>query len=187
MIQASLNSQSVSCYECLDVSFSLIRDYDNPFDPREIQADGHFTRPDGQVVVMPGFLYQDCSRRLAENDCEVIEKIGEPVWKIRFARPHLFGEFGPPLMRGFMDLRTLDPEGVHLRHAIWATTLCGGSGTALTWWWDSYVHPNNLYQLFTPLVTFCEGVPWSTAGFKPLQAAKASWAQPSMPRPPRDL
>ncbi|MEW6360084.1 MAG: DUF5060 domain-containing protein [Planctomycetota bacterium] len=81
----AISAPSVPCFERVEVSFSLVGDFDNPFDPRQIQVDGRFTRPDGKEVVMPAFLYQDCQRRLAENGGEVVEKISEPCWKVRFA------------------------------------------------------------------------------------------------------
>ncbi len=106
--------------------------------------------------------------------------------KERYGRPHLIGEFGPPLRAEYMKLGELDPDGVFLRNAIWSTALGGGAGIALSWWWDNYIHPNHLYRVFTPLAKFCDGVPWTTAGFRPLDVT-VGWAQSPPPRPPRDL
>jgi len=121
------------------------------------------------------------SKDMARSLPEVTRRMKE-----RYGRPHLFGEFGPPLRAEYMKLAELDPDGVFLRNAVWSTALCGGAGTALSWWWDNYIHPNNLYRVFTPLAKFCDGVPWTTAGFRPLDAT-VGWAQPPPPRPPRDL
>lgn len=107
--------------------------------------------------------------------------------KQRYGRPHLIGEFGPPLTaRNMATVFKLDTEGVQIHNAIWSTALCGGAGAALTWWWDNYVHPQNLYGVFTPLARFCNDVPWTTAGFKPARASVA-WIRPPKPRPPREL
>jgi hypothetical protein len=105
--------------------------------------------------------------------------------KERYARPHLIGEFGPPLQAEYLNLAELDPEGIHLRNAIWSTALGGGGGTPLSWWWN-YIHAQELYRVFTPLAKFCDGVPWTTAEFQPLDAS-AAWLQPPPPRPPREL
>lgn len=107
--------------------------------------------------------------------------------KQRYGRPHLLGEFGVPLTAEVLaGMAKIDPQGVHLHNAIWSSALSGGAGTALTWWWDNYVHPNNLYRIFTPLAKYCDGVPWTTAAFRPVEAA-VSWRKTPPPQPPRDL
>ena len=80
-----LSGPSVPCLERLEVSFAVSGDFENPFDPHQVQVDGHFTRPDGKDVVMPGFLYADCRRSLGKDGREVVEKVGEPSWRVRFA------------------------------------------------------------------------------------------------------
>ncbi|MEM6380057.1 MAG: DUF5060 domain-containing protein, partial [Bacteroidota bacterium] len=42
----------------------------------------------------------------------------------------------------------IDPEGIHMHNVLWASTFGGGIGTAMTWWWDIYIHPKNLYRYF---------------------------------------
>lgn len=119
---------------------------------------------------------------------DMAEKLPEVTrtMKQRYGRPHLFGEFGVPLTAEVLaGMAQVDPQGVHLHNALWSSALSGGAGTAICWWWDNYVHPNDLYHVFTPLARFCEGVPWTTAGFRPV-AADVSWTKPSAPRPPRD-
>ena len=105
----------------------------------------------------------------------------------RYDRPHLIGEFGTSLTADILPrMGEIDPTGVHLRNGLWSTVLSGAAGTPLLWWWDNYVHPKNLYPVFTALGRFCDGVPWPTAGFQPVRAT-ASWIKPPAPRPPRDL
>ncbi|NUQ62788.1 MAG: DUF5060 domain-containing protein [Pirellulales bacterium] len=107
--------------------------------------------------------------------------------KSRYGRPHLIGEFGPQLSAEMLGtVFEADAKGVHLHNALWSTALGGSAGTALTWWWDNYIHPKDLYGVFTPLARFCEGVPWTTAGFRPVKAS-VSWSTPPKPEPPRDL
>lgn len=100
-------------------------------------------------------------------------------------RPHLVGEFGPS-MEFLSKLPTVDPQGVQLHNTLWASALGGGAGTALTWCWDFYVHKANLYGVFTPLARYCADVPWTTAGFRPLEA-RLAWTVEPPPAPPRDL
>ena len=56
----------------------------NPFDPDEIDVQGHFRDPSGRVRHMPGFWYQGYTREL-DNVGEQLTKSGPPVWKVRFA------------------------------------------------------------------------------------------------------
>lgn len=56
-------------------------------------------------------------------------------------KPFLIGEFG----RGNGGL-TFDPQGDDLRIGIWAAPMVGAAGTAMPWWWDNYIAPNNLWD-----------------------------------------
>lgn len=56
----------------------------NPFDPEQIDVQGHFVGPDGVERRMPGFYYQGYARALVGGR-EVLTPAGDPVWKVRFA------------------------------------------------------------------------------------------------------
>jgi hypothetical protein len=92
----------------------------------------------------------------------------------KYNKPHLVGEFGADAL-GQNDAK--DVEGVHLHNGIWATALCGDAGTAMTWWWDSYIEPRNLYHHFAALARFVKGVDWIKGGFVPAKVE-------SVARPP---
>ena len=85
-----------------------------------------------------------------------------------FGKPHLMGEFG-------IDWRgpdtKYDPEakGINLHNGLWASAMSGNAGGGMLWWWDSYVHPRNLYHHFTPLRKFADTVPWTAGEWKPLE------------------
>ncbi len=53
-----------------------------------------------------------------------------------------------------------DPTGNHLRHGMWAALAAGGEGPAMPWWWDSYILPDNLERLYTPLKHVAAELPW---------------------------
>jgi hypothetical protein len=84
-----------------------------------------------------------------------------------FGKPHLMGEYG-------IDWRSpdnkYDPEGkgINLHNGLWASAMSGNAGGGMLWWWDSYVHPRNLYPHFTPLRKFADTVPWTAGEWKPL-------------------
>jgi hypothetical protein len=83
-----VNSLSPGLYEKFELSFSLSGEWDNPFDPDQIRVDGRFYCPDGKQIMVPGFFYQE----YRENSYNSVEKMGDPVWKIRFA-PAMPGQY----------------------------------------------------------------------------------------------
>ncbi len=67
----------------------------------------------------------------------------------KFGKPTLNGEFG--LTTDGANLSTTDPNGIHIHNTLWASAFSGAMGTAMTWWWDNYIDPQNLYYHFKPL------------------------------------
>ncbi len=65
----------------------------------------------------------------------------------QYNKPILHAEIGIDWQNGQNNYR-LDPTGVNLRQNSWAGMMGGGAGGAMNWWWDSYVHPYNLYYQF---------------------------------------
>jgi hypothetical protein len=82
-----------------------------------------------------------------------------------FGKPTLNGEFG--IDPSAINLVTVDPNGVYVHNAIWATALSGGLGSAASWWWDSYIHPQNLTRHYKPLGTFLAGIDMASRNFQP--------------------
>ncbi len=86
----------------------------------------------------------------------------------QFHKPHLLGEFGitwnwsdPP--------KKLDTsrKGTGLHNGLWASTMSGCAGAAVTWWWH-YVEDYDLWHLYTPISRFANSIPWSQRNFAPL-------------------
>jgi hypothetical protein len=98
-----------------------------------------------------------------------------PEWGKRksqaYRKPHFIGEFGADAggPRG-----EADQGGIHLHNGIWSTALAGQSGTAMLWWWDSYIHPRNLYSHFGALAAFLKDVDWTRDGLQPLDAGDSA-------------
>lgn len=88
MTELSVNGNRVGLYEKFEITFVLTGDWDNPFDPEQIKVDATFTDPEGKIMSVPGFFYQDY--RINEKNRP--EKVGQPVWKVRFT-PILVGEY----------------------------------------------------------------------------------------------
>lgn len=67
-----------------------------------------------------------------------------------FEKPTLMGEFG---LGDNANLSNIDADGVHIHNTIWASLFSGAMGTAMSWWWDNYIEPNDLYFHFKPIAT----------------------------------
>lgn len=78
------NMTEVPRFEKFEIAFALSREYENPFDPNQINVTGQFIAPNGEVTSVPGFYYQEYKRRLEDNR-EALIPLGGPEWKIRFA------------------------------------------------------------------------------------------------------
>lgn len=83
-----------------------------------------------------------------------------------YGKPHYFGEFGADWL-AYGDLT--DADGVHLHNGLWAAMLSGSAGTAMLWWWDNYVDPQQLYYHFAPVAAFAETVDWLHGGYAPVE------------------
>ncbi len=89
----------------------------------------------------------------------------------KYAKPYFPAEFG-------IDWRTADskydPEGKgqSLHNGLWSSVMSGCAGTAMLWYWDGYVHPKNLYHVFTPVAKFVSGIDWAGTRFEPLEGVR---------------
>ncbi|MCB0634343.1 MAG: DUF5060 domain-containing protein, partial [Lewinella sp.] len=81
-----------------------------------------------------------------------------------YGKPTLTGEFG---LGGSPVLAAADPDGIHIHNAMWATLFGGGLGTGMSWWWDSYIHPRNLYYHFDPMSVVTTVVPFKERDLRP--------------------
>ena len=82
----------------------------------------------------------------------------------QFEKPTLNGEFG---LGGTADLSNADPDGIHLHNNMWGSLFSGAFGTGLTWWWDRYIHPKDLYYHFMAISMMTEDIPFRVKNMKP--------------------
>jgi len=71
-------------YGKFELTFDIDGTFQNPYNPAEITVDAYFTSPGGDVLVQPGFYYQDYELN-SEADSETLVPVGDPVWKVRFS------------------------------------------------------------------------------------------------------
>ncbi|GAB4552311.1 MAG: hypothetical protein OHK0023_20170 [Anaerolineae bacterium] len=84
--------------------------------------------------------------------------------------PLLINEFS---LSQWFEPSQADPQGIHVRTTLWTAALSGSSG-AFSWWWDTYLFPQNLTEMLTALAYFTRGVPWDTANLQPISVALRS-------------
>jgi len=92
-----------------------------------------------------------------------------------FHKPHIFGEFGADSSG---PKREKDPGGISLHNGIWGAALSGSAGTAMLWWWDNYIKPNDLYYHFKPLSQFVENVDWIHSSFRDAEIGEINHINP---------
>ncbi len=83
-------------------------------------------------------------------------------------RPIMLSEFS---LSPWFEPTADDPTGIHVRETMWATALSGAAGGGESWWWDTYLFPQNLTAIFAPLAAFTQGIPWNTSALAPVNVA----------------
>lgn len=74
--------------------------------------------------------------------------------ELHLNKPLLIGEMGIGAAGGE---ETYDPAGIFLHTSSWASLMAKGAGGAMSWWWDNYIHPYNLYYRYKGLANFLQG------------------------------
>ncbi len=85
------SGETADLYQKFELTLDWGMTYTNPFDPAEVSLDAFFTAPDGSVLSVPGFYYQEFTRTVV-NRYEEFEPAADPGWKVRFA-PELVGTY----------------------------------------------------------------------------------------------
>lgn len=91
---------------------------------------------------------------------------GVRKYLVEYNKPTLNGEFG--LGGSANSLGTLDPDGIHIHNSLWASLFSGGMGTAMSWWWDNYIEPRDLYFHFAPVAEVAQQILFKDDNFKPI-------------------
>jgi hypothetical protein len=85
----------------------------------------------------------------------------------RFGKPHLIGEFGITWKEPDRALDT-SKKGTPLHDALWASIMTGDCGGALTWWWDNYLEPLDLWPVFIGISRFVAPIDFAHRSFRPI-------------------
>jgi Domain of unknown function (DUF5060) len=84
IVSVYLPSDSVPRFSMIEISISLADQYDNPFDPDEIEVNAEFTTPGGDTHTAPGFWFAPYTSELVGEN-EVWNPAGDGEWRVRFA------------------------------------------------------------------------------------------------------
>lgn len=73
----------------------------------------------------------------------------------KYDKPVQIGEIGIDWESG-QNAKKVDPNGISIRQALWAGMMSGSVGGGNQWWWDSWIHPNNLWTLYKGAGSFSQ-------------------------------
>lgn len=90
-----------------------------------------------------------------------------------FMKPHFYGEFG---IDSEGKLEKTDKAGAYLHNGIWASSLSGAAGCAMSWWWDSILRPNNFFSQYSALAIFTRELPCNRQDLEPLKASRPRYS-----------
>lgn len=79
-------------------------------------------------------------------------------------------EFNKPIIEGEGDHTQLDANGQSIRDLIWAAAV--SESGAMSWWWDGWIHPNNLYYHYNALSLWLIGEDWAPLGLQPISVTR---------------
>lgn len=85
-----------------------------------------------------------------------------------FDKPTLNAEFGLDPEGG--ELARRDPEGIYFHNCLWAPLFSGAAGTGMSWWWDHYVEPKDLYRHFTGVAAVAGKIALQARDLRPAEA-----------------
>ncbi len=95
----------------------------------------------------------------------------------RYQKPVVLAEFGADWRWSDDSYTTRDVEGVQIHNGIWSSVLSGSASSAMLWWWDNYIHLNNLYYHFEALSRYLEGIKPDEAELRNLEVQFVQPAQ----------
>jgi len=85
---------TLQLYDLFEVSFDVNAEYENPFNPAEIDIQARFVAPDGDIFEIAAFYMQDYISNCNDDACRTstIDAVGAPEWRVRFT-PNQVGDW----------------------------------------------------------------------------------------------
>ena len=134
-------------------------DYLGANDPYKHLITTSFARESQGSEVWSDMMFDFTQSHVYMNHGNLERAVAAPVrnYLTSFEKPTLTGEFG---LGPNSALANQDVDGIHIHNSMFASLFAGGLGTAMSWWWDSYIEPRNLYYHFRPVSTIVENIPF---------------------------
>lgn len=117
------------------------------------------------------------------NTAEAVRGYCLHQWE-RFAKPHIFGEFG---IRSHSTTADKDPKGWALHNSLWAGLTSFAAGGPMPWWHENYIDPLDLYFHFTSVANFSRDLPLGTARWTMLETTAPEYVDANRPPDTRDV
>ncbi len=74
----------------------------------------------------------------------------------RYGKPVLIAEVASTAKEGTVERRQ-DPQGIRFHNALWSSAASPAAGTAMYWWWDSFIKPRGLFYELKAVSGFTAG------------------------------
>ncbi len=130
-----------------------IEDYPLLFDPV-------WALPEIDFVQLHTYQIGATTFQLAANDF-----LATLVARMRqHGKPVLVAEAGVDF-RGPAEALLADPDGHGFHDLLWAGVFSESFGTAMSWWWDNVVDPEDWYFHWSPIARLVDGVRFDREGF----------------------
>lgn len=111
---------------------------------------------DKNISLVNGHIWGD---KTTDITGYIVDRI--KLYRKKYKKCVILSEFGMNTARSDKDH---DPQGsgTALHNSIWASSLSGAAATALNWWWEDYIVPNNLYSHYQAIGKFLKDVKWTS-------------------------
>lgn len=96
-----------------------------------------------------------------------------------FDKPILYSEIGYS-GNGGADQMEVDPDNVTLHQALWGGMMGSGAGSGMNWWWDSWIHPGNAYDVYRGAGIYAKLMDLSGTSYRTLDEAGVTLSDPGI-------
>ncbi|MHB1457626.1 MAG: cellulase family glycosylhydrolase [Armatimonadota bacterium] len=131
-----------------------------------------FSEGMGQILTLPQIEYTQTHNYGSRDISAVLSN-----WQLqheKYKKPHIIAEFGADAAGSDA---AVDPTGIALHNGLWASVLSGGSGTAMSWWWDNHIDPHNLYSHYAALSGFLKNINFEKENFQHITRSAFTYAK----------
>ena len=129
-----------------------------------------FSEGMSKILSLPQIDYTQTHNYGSRNIAEALSN-----WQLqheKYNKPHIIAEFGADAAGSDS---VVDPSGIALHNGLWASVLSGGSGSAMSWWWDNHIDPHNLYTHYSALSKFLKNINFEKESFRHVSRSSFSY------------